>query len=204
MRSIQNYEWTNRRSKILETLMQVFKIRPRSKSCRARIKPCFQCKKYHPSALCPTHKVQESTARRKHPPPTSVALDDQLKTNANDTSLTQLATIASVKSPSESKVLLMCEEVEIHNVQYPQYKARVLIFFDSESQHSYIDRDLARQLGFIVSKRKELLMSTFGAKKPKKMPYYEIKGMDVDIGERWIKNCKTPRCGGGGTEAASS
>ena len=28
-----------------------------SKSCRARIKPCFYCKKYYPSSLFPTNKI---------------------------------------------------------------------------------------------------------------------------------------------------
>ena len=76
----------------------------------------------------------------------------------------------------------MCGEVEIYNL--PQRKKQVLVFFDSGSQHSYIDQDLAKRPGLIVSKQKELLVFTFGATRPKKMPYYETEGtLTLENGE---------------------
>ena len=72
----------------------------------------------------------------------------------------------------------MCREATVCNPKRPELEEQILVFFDSGSQRSYVDQDLAKRLQLPVEKTRELLISTFGATKPRKVPTSTV---DINI-----------------------
>ncbi|XP_066921184.1 uncharacterized protein [Clytia hemisphaerica] len=122
------------------------KIGHDSKSCRS-MRSCYHCRKNHHSSICKTFKKEEDTP-------------EDTQSNLASSSCT---------------VLLQTAKAKIENVEKNRSSAESRIFFDPDSQLSYVTPTLSRKLNLKQIGKKELCIQSFGNNKTvKTLPLVEF------------------------------
>jgi hypothetical protein len=120
-----------------------------------RSKPCWYCKRdTHHQSICPSQFSSSTTAYVSE-----TTISPISSTNVHTSS--EVALLASGES-----VLLATATVEVSSIS-GSHKITARLLFDSGSQRSYITETLAKKLNLQSTSTVSLLLSTFGATKPK-------------------------------------
>ena len=93
---------------------------------------------------------------------------------------------------SKKEVWMLCREVFVFNPEVPDKREKALVFFDVDSQKSFVDQGLAECLKLNMGLKSSLRVPVFGTKTPKEVKTSIVKlGLELKNGGRKILSLST-------------
>ena len=136
-------------------------------------KKCFHCKGNHNTALCHTKSRQllNSHAPKVESETNVVLTDDQVTREASDDIHVSAVRDSgegnrAIDIPHREKVLLLCREVEVVNLDDPSKCVTATAFFDVGSQLTFVTQELVNKLSIKKQKADTISISAFAGKQP--------------------------------------
>ena len=93
------------------------------------------------SFVCPSKKSGQNAVSKKAVSVSAEHLSEVSVASGDELVMASTISISECQSTKED-VLLLYREVVVSNVEHPEQKETVLLFFDPDSQKSYIDEQL--------------------------------------------------------------
>ncbi|KAL3085291.1 hypothetical protein niasHS_010360 [Heterodera schachtii] len=145
------------KAKELKLCLKCLGINHSSNECTAKIRNCWYCNKWgHNRVFCP----QQFGMRKQFPPMVQHASIQQFNGTAKESNSSTKRTASEMDTRAQHK-LLLTKKVTVYNPENPKLSKKVLVFFDSGSERSYVEKALASFLKLEAKNPAEITLTGF-------------------------------------------